>query len=267
MDNLIRRYDEILPSRYDSRDYRYSQRKLTISEAVDLREWDSGVEDQSTLGSCVGNAIASAYELMVRRLYPTQFVELSRLFVYYNSRLFDNTLRVDEGTYIRDGLRAAARYGMCTEKLWPYLPSTFDQQPTPECYVDGANRTVTRYETLYIIQEVLDALSDHKPVVTGMPLYSEFLQISPGEAVLAMPSRNAQPIGNHAVVVLGYDLAKQIFLAKNSFGTGWGDAGYFWIPFDYMERYVFERWCFDISSQTINSSSVDLNGNLAYNKY
>jgi C1A family cysteine protease len=32
------------------------------------------------------------------------------------------------------------------------------------------------------------------------------------------------------------------FLAKNSFGTEWGDNGYCWIPFDYAENYIFDRW-------------------------
>lgn len=257
LDNLIQRNDRILPSRYDGRDFVYSRKKVAAADSIDLRPWDSNIEDQGSLGSCVSNAITSAYELLVRRLYSTQFVDLSRLFVYYNSRLFDNTIKEDAGTYIRDGLKAGARYGLCSEKLWPYILSKFDQQPTPDCYVDATTRIITKYETLYTIQDLLDALNDHKPVVAGMTLYPDFLTITTSNPIIKVPSMNEQPVGNHAVVILGYDLPSQIFLAKNSFGVTWGDQGYFWIPFDYMERYVFERWCFDINEQVVSANILN----------
>ena len=96
-----------------------------------MRKWDSVIEDQGDLGSCVGNAITNAYELQVRYLYPDKFVELSRLFVYYNSRLFDNSVDEDVGATVRDGLKAAQIYGICSEKLWPYDIKKFKIKPTP----------------------------------------------------------------------------------------------------------------------------------------
>ena len=51
----------------------------------------------------------------------------------------------------------------------------------------------------------------------------------------------------HAICIVGYDLTRKLFLIKNSFGTGWGDKGYCWMPFDYADRHVFERWVFRIS--------------------
>jgi C1A family cysteine protease len=53
------------------------------------------------------------------------------------------------------------------------------------------------------------------------------------------------PEWGHAVVAVGYDDNLQItntvssnttkgaFLIRNSWGTGWGDAGYGWMPYDY----------------------------------
>lgn len=246
MDNII---FGAIPSRHDTRDFKYQQRKVNLKESVDLREWDSRIEDQGSLGSCVGNAIASAYELMVRRLYPSQFTELSRLFVYYNSRLFDDSLKEDVGTFIRDGLKAVARYGICSEQLWPYSLDKFDDQPTPSSYVDAAQRLVTKYETLYSLSDIFEVLNDNRPVVIGMILYEGFMELNATNNIVRMPYGREDSIGNHAVVLVGYDLSKKLFLAKNSFGKTWGDNGYFWIPFDYFADNVFERWCFDISDQ------------------
>lgn len=241
---------DTVPSLVDERDFRYSQKRSNLKQSVDLREWDSRVEDQGYVGSCVGNAIANAYELTVRRLYPDKFIELSRLFVYYNSRLFDNSYKLDIGTYIRDGLKSVARYGICSEELWPYVEENFDKQPDPKCYVDGTRRVITKYETLYTLRDVLEVLNDDRPVVIGMNIYDEFMDISSINPVVRLPKETDIAINAHAVVLVGYDLNRNLFLAKNSFGNTWGDNGYFWIPFEYMRTEIFEKWCFDISSQT-----------------
>ena len=36
------------------------------------------------------------------------------------------------------------------------------------------------------------------------------------------------------MVAVGYDDASQTFLVRNSWGTGWGMAGYFTMPYTYL---------------------------------
>jgi C1A family cysteine protease len=48
------------------------------------------------------------------------------------------------------------------------------------------------------------------------------------------------------MTILGYDIPGKTLLAKNSFGTDWGDQGYCLVPFEYLDAFVFETWCFDI---------------------
>jgi C1A family cysteine protease len=247
-----------VPSRPDERDYRYSQKKIELKESVDLRDSDSSIENQGSIGSCTGNAIVSAYELMVRKLYPDKFVDLSRLFIYYNGRLFDDTIKEDSGMYIRDGLKSASRYGICSEKLWPYVEENFDKQPSPECYVDASQRIIARYEVLYTLRDMLEVLNNDRPIVVGITVYMEFLKLDSLRSVLKIPAENEPSIATHAVVLVGYDLERQMFLAQNSFGTEWGDNGYFWIPFEYIRTQSFEKWCFDISSQKTIDLDVDI---------
>lgn len=42
--------------------------------------------------------------------------------------------------------------------------------------------------------------------------------------------------GAHVVLITGYDLDKKIFTFKNSWGEGWGDKGYGFISFEYMNQ-------------------------------
>ena len=215
-----------------------------------MSEWDSVIEDQGDLGSCQGNAITNAYELQVRFLYPDKFTELSRLFVYYNSRLLDNAIMEDAGAYIRDGMKAVQKYGICSELLWPYDITKFRVRPTDECYKDGLSRTITQYQSLRTIDEVLSALNDNKPVVIGITVYDSFDRVSKYNPVISLPKPNELNTGGgHAMTIIGYDIPKQRLLVKNSFGKDWGDNGYAWLPFDYAEQEGFEKWVFDISDQ------------------
>jgi C1A family cysteine protease len=55
--------------------------------------------------------------------------------------------------------------------------------------------------------------------------------------------------------MVGYRLPEQQFLAKNSFGTAWGDRGYCWIPFEYLEQHGYDRWVFDIWNPVLDRVS------------
>ena len=61
--------------------------------------------------------------------------------------------------------------------------------------------------------------------------------------------------GGHAVVAVGYDDRKKIknssrggkttegaFLIRNSWGTGWGDSGYGWLPYEYLNQTLAIDW-------------------------
>ena len=240
----------IIPSGFDYRDWRYKRASTGIRESVDLREWDSVIENQGSLGSCSGNAMTNAYELSVKRLYPDRFTELSRLFVYYNSRLIDNTTGEDVGAYLRSTLAAVRHQGICSERLWPYDESKFDVPPPAICYADGANRTITSYELLDSLDDMLDALNQNKPVIIGLTVYDSFNYVDEDNPVVQMP-RSGDTGGGHAMTAVGYDIAQRRILVKNSFGTRWGMRGYGWLPFEYVNSESFEKWIFNISTQPI----------------
>lgn len=234
-------------SRPDTRDWVYSTARQTLRESVDLREWDTRIEDQKTLGSCVGHAIAGAYEMMLKRSYPSKFVELSSLYVYYNARIDERLTELDAGASIRSGLEGVRRYGICTEELWPYDVNKFNVRPGVEAYEDGRRRTLENYRRLFGIPEIISALNNNRPVVIGFTVYLKFFDLDQENSVVQFPeNRFTEYFGEHAVFLVGYDQQSQQLLAKNSFGPDWGDLGYFWIPYDYAKSEVFEAWVFDV---------------------
>jgi C1A family cysteine protease len=52
--------------------------------------------------------------------------------------------------------------------------------------------------------------------------------------VLSLPGPKEKLLGGHAVLAVGYDNAKQVFIVRNSWGTSWGQKGYFTMPYAYL---------------------------------
>ena len=46
------------------------------------------------------------------------------------------------------------------------------------------------------------------------------------------------PGGAHSMLIVGYDLEGEYWIVRNSWGEGWGDGGYFRIPFQTLEAYA-----------------------------
>jgi len=233
----------------DFRDLPYVPTRTPLRSTVDLRPWCDSVEEQGRLGSCTGNSVVGAYE-MLQNFQKNYKLNLSRLFVYYNARLLEENIDRDEGAYIRDAIKALRLYGICAEVYWPYLIERFAMTPSEESYLDARRRNIKNYYRLNSLEDILDALNHNWPVVFGMAVYPEFELITDINSVLEMPSQDQEPIGGHAMFLVGYDLDRELVLARNSFGTDWGDSGHCWIPFDYVRSDFLDMWIFDIDITT-----------------
>jgi C1A family cysteine protease len=220
----------------DSRDHPYQLTNKAQSNVVDLRQYCSPIEDQGNLGSCTGNAIAGAIELLHKRQNRT--LDISRLFIYYYERLFIGTVNYDSGAYIRDGIKACYTYGAPTENLWPYNISKFRNAPSKEAILDAAKRKVTSYQRAADFNAVIDAITSGYPVTIGFSVYSSFDTNTVAKTGI-MPYPNVSKeklLGGHAVLLVGYNKDNQTFIARNSWGTSWGDKGYFYMPFQVIQN-------------------------------
>ena len=219
----------------DTRDYLYQATAKSNPKIVDLRLYCSTIENQGSLGSCTGQSIAGAIELLNKRNgNPT---DVSRLFIYYYERLMLGTINYDSGAYIRDGIKATNKYGASLERYWPYDIKRFKQEPINEAKIDAQQRKVTRYERVLNFNGCIDALSNGYPVVMGFRVYDSFMTASVAKTG-NMPYPNTKReklLGGHAVLLVGYNKTKKVFIVRNSWGTNWGDKGYFYMPFDIVK--------------------------------
>ena len=225
-----------VPDKIDKRDHPYTLTGTSQSSVVDLRPFCSSIEDQGNLGSCTGQAIAGAIELLNKRASRT--LDVSRLFIYYYERSLIGTVNYDSGAYIRDGIKVCYTYGAPVESLWPYNINKFRTIPPSTAMQDAAKRKVTSYQRIADFNGVIDALASGYPVVVGFTVYSSFESNSVARTgVMPYPNTSKERVlGGHAVLIVGYNKNRNVFIVRNSWGTGWGESGYFYMPFQVIQN-------------------------------
>lgn len=209
---------------------------------VDLRQWASPVDNQGNLGACTGFSIKAARELMSIRDGKPAYVPLSPLFVYYYERKKEGTIDEDAGSNITTGMNVIQSIGVSPEALWTYddrndeNPKTkekFQQPPSAEAYSAARAYRVNDVRALDTLRDIRYELARRNPVVIGLEVYQAFYDTTTG--VLPIPNPKEKSQGGHAVLVVGYDDVKKMLIVKNSWGTDWGDHGYFYMPYEYVK--------------------------------
>lgn len=221
--------------------------KKASPESVDLREWCSPIEDQGALGSCTANAGVGLIEYFQRRAF-NQYLDASRLFLYKVTRdLMGST--GDSGAYLRDTMKAMVLAGVPPERYWPYDIASFDIEPSAFCYSFASNyKSIVYYRldpagspTSDVLSNVRQNLAAGLPSMFGFTVYSTFPPIGEGTGDIPFPQQGDTVLGGHAVDAVGFDDGKRIggyqgaLLIRNSWGTAWGDGGYGWLPYAYVE--------------------------------
>lgn len=203
-----------LPDKKDFRDYIYkAPSKVVVPGKVDLRAYLPPVMDQSSLGSCVWNALGNAHlYCQLRQEGGVNFIP-SRLFGYYNSRDFKNE---DTGCYIRDAAKSIGKIGVCPEALWPYDISKFAKKPPAKCYKEAEKHQAVSYWRLSeSIKQLQKCLAEGFPVVLGISLYESFESNEVAKTgVVPFPEDDEHDLGGHAILCC---LPKTMITTKEGF--------------------------------------------------
>ena len=210
---------------------------------VDLRPKMPPICDQGSLGSCTANALCGliGYE-------NPNMIKGSRLFLYYNERVIEKDVPIDAGATLADGILSLQTYGICPETSWPYIISNFAVKPPAQCYTQALAHKATQVQNIQnTLSQMKAALNAGYPFVVGILVYQSFESAAVASTGLVpMPNlQKEQLLGGHAVVCVGYNDTKQLWIMRNSWGTSWGDKGYFYLPYNYLLNSVLtsDLWC------------------------
>ena len=233
----------------DNRDIYKNFNKFNNFNNIDLRINMPNIYTQGSLGSCTANAIAGAYEYIQIIQKNKSIFTPSRLFIYYNERNIENTINLDSGAQIRDGIKTLNKIGIIPECDWPYDISKFKVKPNDKLYIEANKFKTKKYKKiLQDLNHLKQALNDGYPIIFGFKVYESFesKQIkNTGEMII--PKKNEKILGGHAVLAVGYIEDKKVFIIRNSWGEQWGDKGYFYMPYSYIlnKKLANDMWIID----------------------
>lgn len=242
-----------------------------LPASVDLRPWCSPIEDQKTIGSCTAHAGVGLVEYFERRAFG-KHLDASRLFLYKVTR---NLLKWtgDTGAFLRSTMYALTLFGVPPEEYYPYNIADFDKEPSAFCYAFAQSYQAISYYRLdppgtardALLARIKTELSKGLPSMFGFTVYSS---ISQGNTTgkIPYPTRGERVLGGHAIDAVGYDDNLKIkntnaggiettgaLLIRNSWGTGWGSAGYGWLPYKYVLDGLATDWWSLIKSEWVDT--------------
>jgi len=218
----------------DQRDLLKLETPQVVPDNVDLRPLMPPVYNQGNLGSCTANAIAGALEYQDMVEDKIKGFTPSRLFIYYNERVMEGTIGSDAGASIRDGIKSVNKLGVPPETIWTYKVSRFTVKPSTIAYKQALGfksliYTRLDHANLNLLQQ---SLATGFPFVFGISVYESF--DSSVNGLIPIPQKSEQLLGGHALLAVGYDNLKKVFIVRNSWGGSWGDKGYCYIPYAYL---------------------------------
>jgi C1A family cysteine protease len=228
-----------IPDIPDQRDFLF--RSLmpphTAPSLTDLRPTCPAPYDQGDTSTCVGQSTAGLIQYVdIKAGEADSEITPSRLFVYFNARIYEGSTDMDSGCQIRDAIKAVAAYGECNESIWPFVVDNINTRPNEAAYNEGVkHKPITYMRVTQTLSEMRSCLADGYPFIIGLTLYESFMSdATANSGVVLLPSRNERAVGGHAMLAVGYNDATQMFIVRNSWGSGWGDKGYCYIPYAYF---------------------------------
>jgi C1A family cysteine protease len=247
-----------------------------LPTSVDLRSWCSPIEKQGDLGSCTANAGVGLIEYFERRAFG-KHTDASRLFLYKTTRDLLHWVG-DTGAFLRNTMGAMVLFGVPPEEYWPYKVADFDKEPSGFCYAFAQNFQSISYYRLdpsgttpaVLLSRIKANLAAGLPSMFGFTVYSSYGQAST-TGKFPFPTPGESIAGGHAVDAVGYDDNMKIrntnpgavettgaFLIRNSWGTGWGAAGYGWLPYEYVLRSLAVDWWSLLKSEWVDTGNFKI---------
>lgn len=262
----------------DHRDLTFTaRRRAKLATKLTLVPMCPPVEDQDALGSCVWNGIAGLLQFTgMEEVDPSKADQVplpSRLFGYFFGRVEQGTVNEDSGLSIRVGMKVAAKYGFVPETAWPYDIKKFKVKPTQAVIDAAAKNKLTAKQYMRVEQtlsQLKNTLAGRNPIVFGFTVYPGLMSTTTAKTgICPNPGKNERPEGGHCVVIVGYDDTMKFpdgsvggFLCRNSWGTKWGQKGYFWMSYAYITnpKLASDFWTVvDVPNPTVKAANRSTN--------
>lgn len=171
--------------------------------------------------------------------------KFSPRFIYSMCKKLDG-LKDVEGTTAWWSMRVLKGYGACEEKFYSdnatlnysgHIHPRIGQEILDNAY----HYRDPVYQRLFSLNDIKKLLKlDESLVALSFDVFKGVYDAPKGHVPLPNPSEKR--LGGHCVAVVGWNDEKQVVKFANSWGEEWGDKGYGYLPYSYLDKYVIECW-------------------------
>ena len=251
--------------------YRTLVKAMNRPVKVSLEEFCGTVRDQGESGLCHSFAGAALKNIQERKEKGYR-QNLSPLFLAKRVKEVDR-FPGEEGSDLASVCKALYDTGTVREDAYPFGAYKAGSLIFPACEEDGYAYKIKNYARLTEVEDILQALAAGKPVLLGILCTREIYDVNAKNPFIPLPDVLIS-IGGHAICVVGYDDElehdghKGFLRIQNSWGTEWGDGGFAWLPYDYLNyrtkdsnmRYLFvDAFCtVDLENDELKETVVEM---------
>jgi len=251
----------------------YLKKRVTLSgdppsswdwRNVDGKDYTTPIRDQGVCGSCYAFAPIGALEALynIKNNDPDIDIDLSEQFLVSCSYGYPYMNRGCCGGTAGFTMAFLLLTGVPLESCFPYqavdskgrdaydcpygLPSNEPVKCSDRCS-EWRNQVIKigedGFEGFLDAYSIKIAISTYAPVVTGFEVYEDFKDYTGG----VYKHQTGEFLGYHGVSIVGYNDDPGYWICKNSWGTEWGENGWFKIAYGECQ---IEKMCHYFTSYT-----------------
>lgn len=217
---------------------------MSVVQTFDCSQSLGAVHDQGLRNTCLAFTVSD-----MNRHLNNAGTALSAEYLYRSAAQKMADWKPDFGLYLTETLMAVGHPGQPTELVYPYAkqdpsetPPILHPLPTVPPGADRLYSSVIRYAQVKGAN-VESALAQGELVGLTLQLTESFIKVE-GDII----EFSDQVVGTmcHSVIATGigkHQTTGESFIRiRNTWGDGWGDGGYAWLPHSYVDFHVVQAF-------------------------
>lgn len=239
---------------------RHEMSSINKNFRIDYTDYIDIIYDQENTSSCTSNCLATIFGFILKQqgLY---YYPLSRLYIYYNTRILMNQTDLDEGSVPEKALEAIKIYGICPENMWNFTKENVFKKPPVDCYEFSKKFPIdVDYFTFYISEQKCWYQTCKYYLCNGILLLcniERYLEQSVNiDGYIDSIPKEITNIWYHGIVMVGLDLQEKCAIFINSHKT---DFAVFKMSFDQIKNLnPIQDTIYVIKGKFLNNKIFDL---------
>lgn len=172
---------------------------------------------------------------------------ISTMYRFVRGRQLEGTFPGEPSTGIWPitGWRVGFGWGDLPEEAWPTSRGQWPPIEPPDADAQAKRYRTGRYQRVRSLDECKRVLGGDRPlpILVSLDITEKWWDAPNGR--VPAPDPHDVVVGNHCVLLVGYDDSSAEFTFQNSWGANWGDQGFGYIDYKMFEETWWEGWLSD----------------------